>query len=57
MAVMRPLPDSVIEAIELDDEYERLPEPIKMIVSRKEYLWLTDERRANLIQEECDPEW
>ena len=54
---MRPLPDSVIEAIELDDEYERLPEPIKMIVSRKEYLWLTDEQRANLIQEECDPEW
>ncbi len=39
------------------DDYDRLPEPIKLSYTRAEYLWLSDEEKANLEQKECDPEW
>lgn len=50
-----PLADALAEAGH--DEYDALPEPIKEIYSRKEYLWLTDEQKAGLIDQECEPEW
>lgn len=42
-----------------DDEsdYDRLPEPVKMIYTQQEYLWLSDAEKAVLIQQECEPEW
>ena len=39
------------------DDYQLLPEPIKQIYSRAEYLWLSDEQKARLIEQECEPEW
>ena len=50
-----PLADALSEAGQ--DEYAALPEPIKEIYTRQEYLWLSDEQKANLIDQECDPEW
>lgn len=40
-----------------EDDYDRLPEAIKFGISRHEYLWMTDDQKANLIQQECEPEW
>lgn len=40
-----------------NDDYAQLPEPIKQIYSRAEYLWLSDEEKARLIEQECEPEW
>ena len=40
-----------------DDDYAQLPEPIKLSYSRAEYLGLSDAEKANLIQQECEPEW
>ena len=40
-----------------DDDYERLPEPIKMIYTRSEWLWFSDAEKARLIEQECEPEW
>lgn len=40
-----------------DDDYERLPEPIKMSYTRAEWLWLSDYEKARLVQQECEPEW
>lgn len=42
---------------ESHDDYDRLPEPIKLSYTRVEYLWLPDEAKANLEQNECEPEW
>ena len=39
------------------DDYDRLPEPIKLSYTRVEYLWLSDEEKASLEQKECEPEW
>lgn len=50
-----PLADALSEAGQ--DEYAALPEPIKEIYTRQEYLWLSDEQKANLIDQECEPEW
>lgn len=36
--------------------YQDLPEPIKQIVSPKEYLWLSDAEKARLVQNETEPE-
>lgn len=44
------------EAVAKSD-YDQLPEPIKMIVSAEEYLWLSDEQKARLVQDECEPEY
>lgn len=39
-----------------DDSYAALADPIKMIVSRKEYMWLSDSEKARLEQDLCEPE-
>lgn len=39
------------------DPYDQLPEVIRQYYSRTEYLWLTDEQKAHLTQENTEPEW
>jgi hypothetical protein len=39
------------------DDYDALPEPIKMVVSREEYAWLSGAEKARLVEEFTDPEW
>lgn len=51
-ACMNSLDDALAKS-----DYDQLPEPIRMIVNEREYLWLSDEQKANLIQQECEPEW
>lgn len=40
-----------------EDDYDRLPEPIKATYTRAEYLWLSDAEKSRLIETECEPEW
>ena len=37
-------------------EYDRLPESIKAVYSERQYLWLSDKDKKNLIQSETEPE-
>ena len=37
-------------------EYEQLPESIKLYYSEQEYLWLSDDAKARLIQTETEPD-
>lgn len=39
------------------DPYDQLPECIRQYYSRSEYLWLSDDQKAHLIESECEPEW
>jgi hypothetical protein len=39
-----------------DDDYERLPAAIKASYSRKAWLWLSDQEKALLARNECEPE-
>lgn len=39
------------------DDYEQLPEPIKSTYSREEFMWMSDQQKNDLIQQECEPEW
>lgn len=37
-------------------EYDHLPESIKQNYTLTQWLWLSDNERAHLIQTECEPE-
>lgn len=37
-------------------EYDALPEPIRMLYTYEQYLWLSDGQKADLIQTETEPE-
>lgn len=37
--------------------YDELPDPVRQYYSRQDYMWLTDEQKAHLIQTETEPEW
>ncbi len=37
------------------DPYLQLPEPIRAVYNRDEWMWLTDDQKANLIESECTP--
>lgn len=37
-------------------EYDALPEIIRGHITRKEYLWMSDDQKANLIEELTTPE-
>lgn len=39
------------------DPYDALPEAIRQYYSRTEYLWLSDDQKAHLIEAETEPEW
>jgi len=38
-------------------EYDKLPEPIKILYTPKEYAWLSDAEKADLVTRECMPDW
>lgn len=54
---MNQQPISEALAENAQDDYEQLPEPIKMIYTRVEYLWLSDTEKAGIVQRECEPEF
>lgn len=37
-------------------EYDKLPESIKLYYSEQEYLWLSEQAKARLIQTETEPD-
>lgn len=37
-------------------DYAELPECIKQYYTEKEYLWLSDDQKASLLQAETEPE-
>ncbi len=39
------------------DDYEKLPDAIKLVCSRKEFLWLSDAEKARIEQDFTEPEW
>ncbi|MER2511287.1 MAG: hypothetical protein ABTQ25_02505 [Nitrosomonas ureae] len=39
------------------DPYDELPEAVQQYYSRDEYLWLSDNQKARLIESETEPEW
>lgn len=38
------------------DAYDLLPESIKCMHTRKEWMWMTDSQKAALVRNECVPE-
>ena len=40
-----------------DDDYDQLPEPLKQVYSRREYLWLSDHEKSVCVRRECEPDW
>lgn len=38
-------------------QYDALPDSIKVVMSPKEYMWLTDAQKADLVRRETEPEW
>lgn len=54
MSLLQPL-DDVVQGN--GEDYDRLPEPIKQTFSRREFLWMSDEQKARLTEQECEPEW
>jgi hypothetical protein len=47
----------VIEAVLSKDPYDQLPEPIKMLYTREQWLWLSDQEKATLVQRETECEY
>ncbi len=39
------------------DPYEALPLPVRLSLTRQEYLWLSDAEKASLEQDMTEPEW
>ena len=50
-----PEPESRVAAALEKDAYDKLPESIKMYVTRKEWMWLSDAEKHALVTEECEP--
>lgn len=48
-------PGSAPEDVDPDDDYGNLPEPIKLHLSREQWLWLSDFEKATLVERECEP--
>lgn len=44
------------EANREEDDYDRLPEAVRFSISRQDFLWLSDESKARLVQNECEPD-
>lgn len=38
-------------------EYDELPEAVRQYYSQREYLWLTEHQKQQLLQDETEPEW
>lgn len=41
---------------EVRDAYDKLPESIKGMYTRREWLWLSDIEKRDLVKNECMPE-
>jgi hypothetical protein len=39
------------------DDYEALPECVRMLYTREQWLWLDDREKAQLVQNETEPEF
>lgn len=39
------------------ETYEDLPDPVRLVVSRTEWLWLPAPDKARLITDLCTPDW
>lgn len=55
----RPLPEDVRASLDSDTcaQYDELPDSIKATLSRKEFIWLTDKQKAELVQQATEPDW
>jgi hypothetical protein len=40
----------------LPDDYDALPECVKVLYTPQEYAWMSDEQKARLIQDSTEPE-
>lgn len=50
--------DDVLSSLSSDpDPYDQLPACIRQYYSRREYLWLTDDQKAHLTEDNTEPEW
>jgi hypothetical protein len=49
--------NATLEEAMRKDEYSQLPEPIKGLYTREQYLWLSDLEKATLIQRETECEY
>jgi hypothetical protein len=38
------------------DAYDQLPEPVKLMYSREQWVWLSDKEKRGLVVRECEPE-
>jgi hypothetical protein len=38
------------------DDYDQLPEFLKSLYTHEQYLWLSDEEKGRLLQQETEPE-
>lgn len=47
----------VLEELLSPAGYEELPEALKIVYTPQEYLWLSDQGKATLVQRETEPEW
>jgi len=47
----------IIQGVTEKDDYEALPVPVKAGYSRKQFLWLSDQEKATLVQRETEPEF
>lgn len=44
----------VVAQVTGGDDYRNLPECIRMLYTREQWLWLTDDEKATLIQRETE---
>lgn len=46
----------IINEVLNESPYQQLPESIRMVVTEREYLFMSDSQKADLIQTETEPE-
>lgn len=37
-------------------DYDSLPDPIKAVITPKEYAWMSDQQRVDLLTDICEPD-
>lgn len=38
------------------DEYDSLPEPLKLSRTREQFMWLSNDEKRRIIESECEPD-
>jgi hypothetical protein len=41
----------------MSDAYDKLPEAVRVHVSRSQFSWLSDRAKAGLVDDWCTPDW